>query len=103
MPATIWSKPCRCRPISPRSLTGLSRATMLSVLSSNGSANKGRPLQRNARGRARAMTEADNVFLRWARLKQASKVVRAADAVPDGAVAAAARSDAEALDNAPFD
>jgi hypothetical protein len=49
------------------------------------------------------MTEADNIFRRWARLKHASKVVRAADAAPDRAVATATQTEVETTDDAPFD
>ena len=49
------------------------------------------------------MTDADNVLLRWARLKQASKAARTADGAPDDVVAKAARANAETANDAPFD
>ncbi|WP_426418091.1 DUF3306 domain-containing protein [Bradyrhizobium genosp. A] len=50
------------------------------------------------------MTEADNVFLRWARLKQqASKVARTADGAPDRTDAVVAQTDTETADNGAFD
>lgn len=49
------------------------------------------------------MTERENIILRWMRLKQASKVVREVDTAPDGAVAAAVRTEAEIAGDAPFD
>jgi hypothetical protein len=49
------------------------------------------------------VTERENIIRRWVRLKQASKLVREVDIAPDGAVAAAARTEAETTDDAPFD
>ena len=74
---------------------------MSSALSSNGSAVKTH-IQRNETGKA-GVTERETIIRRWARLKQASKAMRAIDPVSDRAVATAVPSEAAAADDAPFD
>src|ERR1700722_813984 len=102
MPATIWLRPCPCRPTSLISSAGLSPSIMSTVPSSSASVAR-RRLPTKKPQRERAVTERENVIQRWARLKHAQDGARETERVSAGAAEPTTQPPDDAAGDAPFD